>query len=102
MGPPEDPRAVVDPELRVYGVSNLRVADLSVMPEAISGNTHAPCVMIGEKVSEMIKRDHGLRKQLNLEKRGGGVAQHVLLKCTTSTKLHAVSAAERNLFCGAA
>ena len=56
MGPENDPTAVVDPELRVKGVNGLRVADGSVMPVIISGNTNAPCVMIGEKVSDLIKQ----------------------------------------------
>ena len=40
---------VVDPRLRVLGVGNLRVADASVMPNVISGNTNAPSIMIGER-----------------------------------------------------
>jgi len=55
IGSKEDPMAVVDPSLSVYKVNNLRVADASVMPEITSGNTQAPCYMIGEKVSNMIK-----------------------------------------------
>lgn len=51
---------VVDPGLRVHGVRQLRVADASVMPNVISGNTNAPCIMIGEKAAEMIARDHGV------------------------------------------
>ena len=46
--------AVVDPQLRVYGVDGLRVADASVMPTVTSGNTVAACFMIGEKASDMI------------------------------------------------
>ena len=46
-----DELAVVDPELRVYGVEGLRVADASVMPFVTSGNTHAPTVMIGERAA---------------------------------------------------
>ncbi len=46
--------AVVDPELRVYGVTGLRVADASVMPQVTTGNTNAPCVLIGEKAAEMV------------------------------------------------
>jgi choline dehydrogenase len=49
-----DALAVVDPQLRVRGVAGLRVADASVMPTITSGNTNAACVMIGEKVSDMI------------------------------------------------
>jgi choline dehydrogenase-like flavoprotein len=55
MGPASDRRAVVDPELRVYGVKGLRIADASIMPEIISAHTNAPTIMIGEKASDMIK-----------------------------------------------
>ncbi|CAK9825477.1 Glucose dehydrogenase [FAD, quinone] [Anthophora retusa] len=57
MGPKSDPTAVVDPRLRVYGVKGLRVADASIMPFIISGNPNAPTIMIGEKVSDIIKED---------------------------------------------
>ncbi|MEW9305924.1 GMC family oxidoreductase [Labrys neptuniae] len=49
-----DAAAVVDPELRLRGMSGLRIADASVMPTIVSGNTHAPVVMIAEKASDMI------------------------------------------------
>ena len=56
MGPfPED--SVVDSRLRVHGLKGLRVADASIMPNLISGNTQAACYMIGEKVSDMILED---------------------------------------------
>lgn len=56
MGPSYDKTAVVDPQLRVYGVSGLRVIDASIMPTITSGNIHAPVIMIGEKGAEMIKK----------------------------------------------
>lgn len=52
-----DPMAVVDPRLKVHGISGLRVADCSVMPRITSGNTNAPAIMIGEKASDMILKD---------------------------------------------
>lgn len=51
---------VVDERLRVMGVKNLRVADASVMPEIPSGNINAPCIMIGERASDLIRQDHGI------------------------------------------
>jgi choline dehydrogenase len=53
----EDDMAVVDPQLHVRGVSNLRVADGSVMPMILSGNTNAACIMIGEKCADMMRKD---------------------------------------------
>ena len=50
-----DMASVVDPQLRVRGVDNLVVADASVMPTLIAGNTHAPVVMIAEKASDLIR-----------------------------------------------
>lgn len=50
-----DAMAVVDPQLRVYGVTGLRVVDASVMPTLIGGNTNAPTIMIGEKAVDMMR-----------------------------------------------
>ena len=52
---------MVDPQLRVLGVERLRVADASVMPNVVSGNTNAASIMIGEKAAEMVAADHGIQ-----------------------------------------
>ncbi len=52
-----DNMAVVDDRLRVHGTAGLRVADASIMPTIISGNTNAPAMMIGENASAMILED---------------------------------------------
>jgi choline dehydrogenase len=51
-----DAMAVVDPELRVHGVGGLRVADASIMPTVVSGNTNAAAIMIGERVADMARQ----------------------------------------------
>ncbi|OAD62859.1 Glucose dehydrogenase [acceptor] [Eufriesea mexicana] len=56
MGPPTDPMAVVDPELRVYGVTGLRLIDASIMPTITNGNINAPVIMIGEKGADLVKK----------------------------------------------
>jgi choline dehydrogenase len=55
-----DSMSVVDGTLKVYGVDNLRVADGSIMPRVTTGNTMAPCVIIGERVGEILKLKHNL------------------------------------------
>jgi choline dehydrogenase len=59
-----DAMAVVDPRLRVRGITGLRVADASIMPTITSGNTHAPAVMIAEKCADMVLQDAGIRVTL--------------------------------------
>jgi len=53
-----DPLSVVDNRLRVYGVERLRVADGSILSRVTTGNTMAPCVVIGERAAELLKEDH--------------------------------------------
>lgn len=61
MGPETDPMAVVDTELRVRGVHGLRVADASVMPRLVSGNTNAPVMMIAERAARFITGKESLQ-----------------------------------------
>ncbi|XKL64620.1 hypothetical protein PGB90_004706 [Kerria lacca] len=55
MGPDYNPDSVVDSSLRVYGVKGLRIADASIMPNIVSGNTNIPTIMIGEKAANFVK-----------------------------------------------
>jgi choline dehydrogenase len=52
--------SVVDTNLKVYGIENLRLADASVMPRVTTGNTMAPCVIIGERAGEILRKEHKL------------------------------------------
>ncbi|PSN36931.1 Glucose dehydrogenase [FAD, quinone] [Blattella germanica] len=60
MGPSGDPLAVVDPKLRVHGITGLRVIDASVMPSNVNGNTNAATIMIAEKGADIVKKDWGV------------------------------------------
>ena len=51
----QDEMSVVDPSLRVHGVEGLRIADASIMPQIVSGNTNAACIMIGEKAADLVR-----------------------------------------------
>jgi choline dehydrogenase len=55
-----DSMSVVDGNLKVYGIENLRIADGSIMPRVTTGNPMAPCVIIGERAGEILKADHKL------------------------------------------
>jgi choline dehydrogenase-like flavoprotein len=54
-------QGVVDNKLRVFGIDRLRVADASIQPEIISGNTNASCIVTGERAADILRQDHGLQ-----------------------------------------
>jgi choline dehydrogenase len=56
-----DALSVVDERLKVYGVERLRVADASILPRVTTGNTMAPCVVIGERAAAILQKEHGLQ-----------------------------------------
>jgi choline dehydrogenase len=56
-----DALAVVDGQLRVHGIESLRIADASIMPRVTTGNTMAPCVVIGETCAEFVLSAHGMQ-----------------------------------------
>ncbi|KAF2878936.1 hypothetical protein ILUMI_27240 [Ignelater luminosus] len=60
MGPVGDPTAVVNNELKVYGIDNLRVIDASVIPLHVAAHTNGPAILIGEVGSDMIKKERGV------------------------------------------
>jgi len=62
-----DPMSVVDGCLRVYGIQGLRIADGSVMPAITTGNTMAPCAMIGERAAELLLKAHGAKRTPPIE-----------------------------------
>lgn len=55
MGPATDDKAVVDHDLNVYGINGLRIGDISILPRPLAAHTHAPAVMIGEKLADILK-----------------------------------------------
>jgi choline dehydrogenase len=54
----QDAMSVVDGTLKVYGIDHLRIADGSIMPRVTTGNTQAPCVIIGERAAEILRAEH--------------------------------------------
>jgi choline dehydrogenase len=56
----QDAMSVVDGSLNVYGIEKLRIADGSIMPRVTTGNTMAPCVIIGELAAEVLRAEHRL------------------------------------------
>ncbi len=58
-----DSMSVVDNELKVYGIEGLRIADASIMPRITTGNTMAPCIVIGERAADLIGKSYGLSDQ---------------------------------------
>jgi choline dehydrogenase len=55
-----DAMSVVDAQLKVYGIGNLRIADGSIMPRVTTGNTMAPCIVIGERAGELLRGSHNI------------------------------------------
>ena len=58
MGKASDPQAVLNKKLQVYGVENLRVFDVSIMPKLVSGNTNAPAMAIANHATEILLKDN--------------------------------------------
>jgi choline dehydrogenase len=57
-----DAMSVVDGQLKVYGLDGLRIADASIMPRVSTGNTMAPCVVIGERAAAILQREHNISR----------------------------------------
>jgi choline dehydrogenase len=55
-----DSMSVIDANLKVYGIEKLRIADGSIMSRVTTGNTMAPCVIIGERTAEVLRTEHKL------------------------------------------
>ena len=70
MGIADDSLAVVDKDLKVHGVHNLRVIDASVMPTVVGANTNAPTIMIAEKIADQMKEQYSLDKKDTINEQG--------------------------------
>jgi len=55
-----DAMSVIDGNLKVYGIENLRIADGSIMPRVTTGSTMAPCIIISERAAEVLRTEHKL------------------------------------------
>jgi choline dehydrogenase len=69
MGPEGDPHAVVDQYGQVRGVDRLHVADASIMPNIPRANTNLTCIMIGERMADLMRRDDSRREATGVSKR---------------------------------
>ena len=65
-----DTMSVVDGKLKVYGVDGLRIADVSIMPRVTTGNTMAPCVVIGEQAAALLCSEHKLKIHRSMRRLG--------------------------------
>jgi choline dehydrogenase-like flavoprotein len=85
--------SVVDGYLKVYGVDNLRIADGSIMPRVTTGNTMAPCVIIGEGAAEILRTEHKLHTSMGDE--GGRSRSAEIGPLNTPANLERVGASGR-------
>ena len=65
-----DSMSVVDNNLRVYGIDNLRIADGSIMPRVTTANTMAPCTIVGERAAEILHLEHQLQTTVKTDSGG--------------------------------